>query len=195
MNDDFANMADVHRIIGDLPVGADVQATTDGRDKSVPASRGRLARMVGRDAHELDDGAWLGLAQWFAETQLREIADATMQVLSDRRLSAGGADRRGRHRLRGLARSQPAPGAAPSSISATSSTLLRRRAKPPRISPLPPRSRFSPRRLSRRRQISAPYSSWLSLSPYACLIPSNSRNGADPERTWRRSQAHANFSQ
>src|SRR5271168_4816473 len=87
MNDDFANMADVHRIIGDLPVGADVQATTDGRDKSVAASRRRLARMVGRDAHELDDGAWLGLAQWFAETQLREIADATMQVLSDRRLS------------------------------------------------------------------------------------------------------------
>ena len=87
MNDDFANMADVHRIIGDLPVGADVQATTDGRDKSVAAARRRLARMVGRDAHELDDGAWLGLAQWFAETQLREIADATMQVLSDRRLS------------------------------------------------------------------------------------------------------------
>jgi probable H4MPT-linked C1 transfer pathway protein len=87
MNDDFANMADVHRIIGDLPAGADVQATTDGRDKSVAASRRRLARMVGRDAHELDDGAWLGLAQWFAETQLREIADATMQVLSDRRLT------------------------------------------------------------------------------------------------------------
>jgi probable H4MPT-linked C1 transfer pathway protein len=86
MNDDFANMADVHRIIGDLPIGADVQATTDGRDKSVAASRGRLARIVGRDAHEMDDAAWLRLAQWFAERQLREIANAAMQVLSDGRL-------------------------------------------------------------------------------------------------------------
>jgi probable H4MPT-linked C1 transfer pathway protein len=89
MNDDFANMADVHRITGDLPDGADVQATTDGRDKSVGASRGRLARMVGRDAHEMDDAAWLGLAQWFAERQLREIADAATQVLSVGRLGAG----------------------------------------------------------------------------------------------------------
>jgi probable H4MPT-linked C1 transfer pathway protein len=87
MNDDFANMADVHRIIGDLPDGADVQATTDGRDKSVASSRGRLARMVGRDAYEMDDAAWLGLAQWFAERQLREIADAAMQVLSGGRLA------------------------------------------------------------------------------------------------------------
>jgi probable H4MPT-linked C1 transfer pathway protein len=88
MNDDFANMADVHRITGDLPDGADVQATTDGRDKSVASSRGRLARMVGRDAHEMDDAAWLGLAQWFAERQLRDIADAAMQVLSGGRLGA-----------------------------------------------------------------------------------------------------------
>ena len=55
MNEDFANMADVHRIIGDLPKEADVQATTDGRDKSVEASRMRLARMVGRDANEMDE--------------------------------------------------------------------------------------------------------------------------------------------
>ena len=88
MNDDFANMADVHRIIGDLPTGADVQATTDGRDKSLAASRARLARMVGRDAHEMDDSAWLGLAQWFAERQVRDIADAAMQVLSGGRLAA-----------------------------------------------------------------------------------------------------------
>jgi probable H4MPT-linked C1 transfer pathway protein len=86
MNDDFANMADVHRIIGDLPIDADQQATTDGRDKSIEASRGRLARMVGRDAHELDDAGWLAVAEWFAERQLRDIADAAMQVLSDGRL-------------------------------------------------------------------------------------------------------------
>ena len=88
MNDDFANMADVRRILGDLPEGADVQATTDGRDKSVSSSRGRLARMVGRDAREMDDAAWFGLAQWFAERQLRDIADAAAQVLSGARLDS-----------------------------------------------------------------------------------------------------------
>ncbi len=86
MNEDFANMADVHRIVGDLPDEADVQATTDGRDKSVQASRMRLARMVGRDASEMSDAAWLALARWFAERQLRSIADAAMLVLSDGRL-------------------------------------------------------------------------------------------------------------
>jgi (4-(4-[2-(gamma-L-glutamylamino)ethyl]phenoxymethyl)furan-2-yl)methanamine synthase len=87
MNDDFANMADVHRLIDDLPVDADVQATTDGRDKSLAASRARLARMVGRDADDLDDDAWLRLAEWFAEQQLRVIADAAAQVLSVGRLA------------------------------------------------------------------------------------------------------------
>jgi probable H4MPT-linked C1 transfer pathway protein len=87
MNDDFANMADVRRIIGDLPAEADLQATTDGRDKSLAASRARLARMVGRDASDLDDAAWLSLAEWFAEQQLRVIADAAMQVLSVGRLT------------------------------------------------------------------------------------------------------------
>ena len=87
MNDDFANMADVHRIIGDLPAGADMQATTDGREKSLAASRMRLARMVGRDAYEMPDSVWLGLAKWFAERQLRDIADAVTQVLSFGQLS------------------------------------------------------------------------------------------------------------
>jgi hypothetical protein len=44
--------------------------------------------MVGRDAHEMNDAAWLGLAQWFAERQLRDIADAAMQVLSDGHVTA-----------------------------------------------------------------------------------------------------------
>ncbi len=88
MQDDFADMADVHRIIGDMPQGADAQATTDGRDKSLASSRARLARVVGRDAHEADDAAWLELAKYFAEAQLRAIADAATQVLSAGAVSA-----------------------------------------------------------------------------------------------------------
>ena len=49
INENFATMADVHRILGTLPEGADQMATADGRAKTVAASRARLARMVGRD--------------------------------------------------------------------------------------------------------------------------------------------------
>jgi uncharacterized hydantoinase/oxoprolinase family protein len=57
-------------------------ATADGRDKTVAASRARLARMVGADAADLDDAAILALARWFAEAQLRAIVDAAMLAAS-----------------------------------------------------------------------------------------------------------------
>src|SRR5436305_2934596 len=46
VNENFANMADVHRILGSLPEGADQMGTTDGREKTVAASYARLARMI-----------------------------------------------------------------------------------------------------------------------------------------------------
>ena len=82
INENFATMADVHRILGTLPDGADLMATADGRDKTVAASHARLARMVGADAADLDDAAMLGLARWLAEAQLRAIVDAAMLVVS-----------------------------------------------------------------------------------------------------------------
>ncbi len=82
VNENFASMADVHRILGSLPDGADLMATTDGREKTIAASRARLARMVGADAADLDEAAMLALARWFAEAQLRAIHDAAMLVLS-----------------------------------------------------------------------------------------------------------------
>jgi probable H4MPT-linked C1 transfer pathway protein len=80
VNENFASMADVHRILGSLPDGADQMSTADGRDKTVASSRARLARMVGRDAADADDGAWEALAGWFAEAQLRAIIDGAMLV-------------------------------------------------------------------------------------------------------------------
>src|SRR5262245_16809364 len=88
INENFATMADVHRILGTLPDGADLIATADGREKTVAASRARLARMVGADAADLDDGAMLALARWFAEAQLRTIVDAAMLVTSASTLPA-----------------------------------------------------------------------------------------------------------
>jgi (4-(4-[2-(gamma-L-glutamylamino)ethyl]phenoxymethyl)furan-2-yl)methanamine synthase len=82
MNEYFATSADVHRILGDLPDGADQMATADGRAKTVEASRARLARMIGREADEAAASEWDGLAAWFAEAQVRQIADAVSLRLS-----------------------------------------------------------------------------------------------------------------
>jgi probable H4MPT-linked C1 transfer pathway protein len=78
----FATMADVHRILGELPQKSDLHPSADGRDKSVAASRSRLARMVGRDAGDAPEAAWHNLAAWFAEAQLRAVTDAAMLVQS-----------------------------------------------------------------------------------------------------------------
>jgi (4-(4-[2-(gamma-L-glutamylamino)ethyl]phenoxymethyl)furan-2-yl)methanamine synthase len=82
INENFATMADVHRILGTLPPDVDLMATADGREKTVAASRARLARMLGADASDADDETWAGVARWFAEAQLRAIADAATLVLS-----------------------------------------------------------------------------------------------------------------
>ncbi|VTZ27751.1 Orf9, involved in biosynthesis of tetrahydromethanopterin. Essential for formaldehyde oxidation [Methylocella tundrae] len=82
MNEWFADMADVHRILGQLPPGSDMMDTSDGREKTAAASIARLARMIGRDAHEASDAAWTRLARFFAEAQLREIMDAAALILS-----------------------------------------------------------------------------------------------------------------
>jgi probable H4MPT-linked C1 transfer pathway protein len=82
VNEHFATMADVHRLLGNLPEDADQMVTADGREKTVAASRARLARIVGCDAADLDDAASTALARWFVEAQMRTIADAAMLVLS-----------------------------------------------------------------------------------------------------------------
>jgi (4-(4-[2-(gamma-L-glutamylamino)ethyl]phenoxymethyl)furan-2-yl)methanamine synthase len=82
VHENFANMADVYRIMGVLPDGADQMPTADGRAKTAAASQARLARMVGRDLADADGSAWAALAQWFAEAQLRAVTDGATLVLS-----------------------------------------------------------------------------------------------------------------
>src|SRR5262249_8250232 len=65
-----------------LPEGVDQMATTDGRPKTVAASRARLARMVGADAGDAAEETWNMLARFFAEAQIRAICDSAMLVLS-----------------------------------------------------------------------------------------------------------------
>src|SRR5262249_11646135 len=86
VNENFANMADVYRILGTLPEGADQMVTADGREKTAEASIARLARMGGRDAAAAERDESVPLAGWFAEALLRTILDGAMLVLSAARL-------------------------------------------------------------------------------------------------------------
>lgn len=82
MAETFANMADAYRLTSDLPEGADQQHSPDMKGKSLPESRTRLARMIGRDLDEGGEAEWRALASHFAEAQLRLLHDAASVLLS-----------------------------------------------------------------------------------------------------------------
>lgn len=78
----FATIADVHRLRGVLPVGADLHETADRRGKAAAESAARIARMVGRDFTDAPVAAWRDLAEVFARHQLDQLRVAAHQVLS-----------------------------------------------------------------------------------------------------------------
>jgi probable H4MPT-linked C1 transfer pathway protein len=78
VNEAFASMADVRRVLGELPEResrADLSPTADGRAKSFAASCARLARVIGRDAAQLTEMQARALARYFADAQMRAIED------------------------------------------------------------------------------------------------------------------------
>jgi len=83
VNENFATMADVRRLLDALPEGVDLMPTADGRVKTIAASRARLARLAGRDAAELTDAQWRDFGQYLATAQLRLIEDQ-IALLSSR---------------------------------------------------------------------------------------------------------------
>jgi probable H4MPT-linked C1 transfer pathway protein len=84
----FATAADVHRIAGTLPEGADLHPTADGRGKSLSESRARLARMIGMDAAAASESAWRDLAEAFIRRQTVSIEMALDRVVSGTDLPA-----------------------------------------------------------------------------------------------------------
>ena len=78
----FATTADLYRLLGRLPEGADQHPAADGGEKTVEASARRLARMLGRDFDHPMLGACRRLAAWLAEVQLRRIEDACNRLWS-----------------------------------------------------------------------------------------------------------------
>lgn len=81
MNEVFATSADVYRLCGELDEAHDQQSAADGGTKDAAATRRRLARMIGRDAHEADDAQWLGLATQWRARQLDELHGQLQRVL------------------------------------------------------------------------------------------------------------------
>lgn len=78
----FATMADVYRLLGVLPDGADQSETADGRGKDIDSSARRLARMFGRDYQPVELPHWRQAAAFLARRHLRRIEDAAVRVLS-----------------------------------------------------------------------------------------------------------------
>jgi probable H4MPT-linked C1 transfer pathway protein len=78
VNEAVASMADVRRVLDDLPEGesrADLSPTADGRAKTIAASSARLARLAGRDAALLGAARTRAFASHLAQAQIRAIED------------------------------------------------------------------------------------------------------------------------
>lgn len=88
--DTFATLADVRRILDELPDGLDDHATADSRGKSVAESLARFARGFGRDADERHIAIWRTAAAYICERQLRSIYDGAIQVMSRPNLEFAG---------------------------------------------------------------------------------------------------------
>ena len=78
----FATMADVRRILSQLPEEVDQYGPPDGRGKTLVESMARLARMFGRDAIEGTPDDWQRSARAIAEAQLASIEEGARQVLA-----------------------------------------------------------------------------------------------------------------
>ena len=88
MAEHFATVADVYRVLGVLPAGADQHPTADGRDRSVESSARRLARMLGRDFAPDELPAYRRLAAQLAGCQSRHIVAAAKRVTARAALPA-----------------------------------------------------------------------------------------------------------
>ena len=80
----FATAADAYRILGLLPLHADLYPSADGAEKSAPASARRLFRMIGKDYQGEYEQA-LAMARHVQAAQLALIDDAIVKHLGERR--------------------------------------------------------------------------------------------------------------
>jgi probable H4MPT-linked C1 transfer pathway protein len=82
MAEAFATTADVYRLTGELPEGADQLPAADNGGKTVRDSARRLARMIGRDFESASLAQWKLCAHHLAGLQLVKIGRACERALS-----------------------------------------------------------------------------------------------------------------
>lgn len=82
MNELFATSADVYRLTGELDPAHDLYPSADNAAKDLPATRQRLARMVGLDQREGTEDDWLVFARWWREAQVAEIGSQLRRVMA-----------------------------------------------------------------------------------------------------------------
>ena len=85
----FASMADVYRVLGQLPENVDQQPTADGAEKTQLASARRIARMIGRDLESHSMDKWSELASAFRSAQLTKINRGIDAILTRASLPSG----------------------------------------------------------------------------------------------------------
>jgi probable H4MPT-linked C1 transfer pathway protein len=81
MNEFFATTADVYRLTGELDPAHDQHPSADNAPKDLPATRRRLARMIGLDEREAAPADWLAFAQAWRRRQVDEIAGQLRRVI------------------------------------------------------------------------------------------------------------------
>jgi len=77
----FATMADVYRLTGDLPDGADIMPTADGGPRDIEGSARRLARMACADFNPVQLDDWRALARWLRGRQVALLQEAVHHVI------------------------------------------------------------------------------------------------------------------
>lgn len=82
MNEWFATTADVYRLTGELAPQYDLYPSADQGPKTEAASRTRIARMIGHDAHQASPAEWRSFALRWRELQLREIGVNLARVIA-----------------------------------------------------------------------------------------------------------------
>lgn len=82
MAEHYATSADLYRLVGELPAGADLHPSADAGLKTPDASARRLLRMVGQDLTPATFTKARVLARHLTEAQLRLISDALDCVAS-----------------------------------------------------------------------------------------------------------------
>ena len=82
MKEFFATSADVYRLTGELNPAHDLYPSADNAPKDLPATRQRLARMVGLDEREGTGDDWLAFARSWRQAQVAELGSQLRQVIA-----------------------------------------------------------------------------------------------------------------